>query len=490
MKSLQIFILLISIVTVTLSFGQEKFNYKFLNDYSTKEVPLEEKTKLDHNAPTNHITVIQKKALHFDKITEDWKQVDCGVLYNLKLSENYITWVLYYYWGEELHTTLVNYDLEYNFIDSEQLAMDENAEGWTLSESTITRHRIHRMDALYIEPEQIEYINFIFKDTGEIVSEKEYYNGDIPDTCIHYFDPLAVKYVQALNGLNIRDENGNKIGKLLYGEKVNIIKYTNKELSVNDNGKIINGSIVEICNYESGYNKRRYVFDGYLVDDTALKLYNTQLCPNMLTEDDKDPFNNGERVCLDDIYSIILEKLPNSIPTNFITKNDNVIIEKGEITLPLTNGKKKTFVNNTKYLESTESYEYIGFLESFNYHLIAGSYFEEGDFFFVDQNNGEIKTRFPNYPHISPDKKTIICFYFNPYNHRSEFFIYTIDNKNQITLKRIIEIVYWGQNMENTEILWTSNLSFLVKATPIATMWESSGNYNKSYQNIHIKIHK
>ncbi|WP_299219253.1 hypothetical protein [uncultured Aquimarina sp.] len=472
----------------TSSFGQEHFDYGFLKDYPTKELPIEEKTKLDQYAPTNHINQVQKKALHFDKITKDWEQLDCGVLYNLKLSENYNTWVVYYYWGEELHTTLVNYDLKYNFIDSEQLAMDENAEGWTLSESTITRHRIHRMDALYTEPEQIEYINFIFKNTGEIISEKEYYNGEVPDTCVHYFDPLAVKYVQALNGLNVRDENGNKIGKLLYGDKVNIIKHTTKKLSINDNGKTVNGSIVEICNYESGYNKRRYVFDGYLIEDTTLKLYNTQLCANMHIEDDKDPFNSGERVCLDDTYSIILDTPSNSIPTNFISKNDEVIIEKGRITLPLTNGKKQIFVDNTEYLESTESYEYIGFLKSFDYYLIEGSYFEEGDFFFVDQNNGEIKSRFPNYPHISPDKKTIICFYFNPYNNSSEFFVYKIDNKNQITLKHQVEIGFWAQNYENTEILWTSNTSFLVKATPIATMWKSSGNHNESYQNIHIKI--
>ncbi|WP_103867620.1 hypothetical protein [Aquimarina sp. I32.4] len=456
---------------VSYVFAQDNYDYTFLEKYPIKKVPLKEKTILDKNAPKQHITQKQKKALSFPKIDKDWEQLDCGVLYGIALTETYKTIVLYYYWGEELHTVLANYDKQYNLIDHEQLAYDEDAEGWSLSESTITRHRIHRMDALYTEPAQISYTNFVFSQKGEIIEEDVYNKREKPGSCIPYFDPQEIKYIQALNGLNLRDENGTKIGKLKYGSKVKINKYTPKKLTVNDNGKIINGNIVEICNYESGYNKKRYVFDGYLVKNKDLKLFDSQLYQSKI-------ITNGTRNYSDKVFSITMSnKNTAGIPTKFITKNKKVQVINDTIRLPLANGKKKLLQTTKKYFEGA-AFNYIGDINSLHYYLIAGEYFEEGDFFFVDKNNGEIKERFPGYPYIAPDKKTIVCFHFNPYSDESQFLIYNLDDHDNYVLKYTIEPKYWSQNLEKTKIIWTSNTSFIVNITPIATLWNDSGNYN------------
>ncbi|MFD0864177.1 hypothetical protein ACFQ1M_18320 [Sungkyunkwania multivorans] len=454
--------------------AQNTPNYSFLQYYDYKELPLIERTRLDEKAPLKHLTRAQKKALHFKKITEDWEQLDCGILYKLNISNDFKTLVVYYYWGEELRTLLANYDLDHNFIDAELVAFDENAEGWSSSKSTITKHRIHRMDALYTEPEQIEYSNFVFKKDGEIVSERGYYNGTIPNTCVHYFSPQEIKYVQALNGLNVRDENGHKIGKLNYGDKVEIIKYTPKKLTVIDSDKTIVGNVVEICNYESGSYKRRYVFDGYLVADEELRLFDSQL-------DLCDPPQS---------FTILRDVNRSIIATDHIDFSKKFPKVKDEIRLPLTSGEEMVLKNKTGSIESREAYSYVGFVKPFNAYLIEGGYYEEGDFFFVDRASGEITTRFPSYPYISPDRKTIVCFYFDPYLEQSKLYIYKESDANRFMLKKEIDIKFWTQNLVHTNLKWTSNNSFIINITPIAAVWNNKGDYNTAYSELHIELNE
>ncbi|WP_103070908.1 hypothetical protein [Aquimarina sediminis] len=256
-------------------YAQETYDYSFLEAYEFIELPLVEKTKFDKNSPKGHLTLNQKKALGFEKISKHWKKSDCGVLHKLHLTELYKTLLVYVYNSQKhISIILVNYDEQYNIVGKKLVAFDENAkkaknaEFWEMSESIITKDRIHRKDVLFVEPEQIEYVNFIYSDDGRIIRDIDFYKGKISDSCFHSFEPQEVKYVKALNGLEVKDQDGNTTGKLEYGSKVEIIKYTNKKQSIKNGGKTINGVIVEICNCEAGYFKRRYIFDGHLTKDS------------------------------------------------------------------------------------------------------------------------------------------------------------------------------------------------------------------------------
>ena len=77
-------------------------------------------------------------------------------------------------------------------------------------------------------------------------------------------------YVSAKSGLNVREQpnsNSNKIGIILYNQKVKILSRTGKKLTINDTDKgtgilkTIDGEWVEVI---FGTNLKGYVFDGFL----------------------------------------------------------------------------------------------------------------------------------------------------------------------------------------------------------------------------------
>lgn len=83
-----------------------------------------------------------------------------------------------------------------------------------------------------------------------------------------WFSSIAaqeIKYVNAENGLFLRTEpnrEANRIGKLVYGSKVEIINKTGIALSVVDNGITVGGEWVQIRDTKT--SNRGYVFNGYL----------------------------------------------------------------------------------------------------------------------------------------------------------------------------------------------------------------------------------
>ncbi len=89
---------------------------------------------------------------------------------------------------------------------------------------------------------------------------------------------LAQEYyfINAENGLNVRSKSNSsslKIAKIPFGVVVEKLFDTNKKITINDNGKPIEGSWIKIKynNYiylvskeEKPFEKEGYVFDGYL----------------------------------------------------------------------------------------------------------------------------------------------------------------------------------------------------------------------------------
>jgi len=74
-----------------------------------------------------------------------------------------------------------------------------------------------------------------------------------------------IQFVNAPNGLIIRKEpnkTSERIGKLQYGERVEIIKQTEFPLSIIDEGAGVNGFWTEIK--ETNYSPKGFVFNGFL----------------------------------------------------------------------------------------------------------------------------------------------------------------------------------------------------------------------------------
>ena len=82
-----------------------------------------------------------------------------------------------------------------------------------------------------------------------------------------------IQFVSAENGLIVREKpntKSKKLGKLLYGSEVEIIKKTNINLNIEDDGKRISGEWVLIK--EVGGIQNGYVFSGFLVHNETFEL--------------------------------------------------------------------------------------------------------------------------------------------------------------------------------------------------------------------------
>lgn len=92
-------------------------------------------------------------------------------------------------------------------------------------------------------------------------------------------------YVKAKNGLLIRNSpslSGEKIGKLLYREEIEIKENTNISLSVKDEGKIINGEWVKIKNNDRYKSIDGYVFNGFLTEEIPLEEHWSESVSNFI----------------------------------------------------------------------------------------------------------------------------------------------------------------------------------------------------------------
>lgn len=72
------------------------------------------------------------------------KQTEIGISYRLLLSKKYISIVYHSYLDKNiLHSTLVNYDKNFNIIDSQLVSFDERSDNLLKTTSTIYKNRIN-----------------------------------------------------------------------------------------------------------------------------------------------------------------------------------------------------------------------------------------------------------------------------------------------------------------------------------------------------------
>jgi len=139
--------------------------YSFLNKFPIKEIPVSDSTNLDNFEYKDTLSNLQKRLLHIDKIIapNGIDFITASVNYQLRLSDKFKTFIISYSPVEYiLNTVLANYDSNYNLIDFELIALDENFDNWSRVYSDIKENTI--------------YVTATGYSTGEAIINKRVYS--------------------------------------------------------------------------------------------------------------------------------------------------------------------------------------------------------------------------------------------------------------------------------------------------------------------------
>lgn len=151
--------------------------FDFLSDYKFIELPYYDSTNFDNHNPIKLLSSEQIHLLNLDKVYgQEYINFDgtkIGITCKLKLSEKFNTIVVYIYFNEqELSSTLINYDFDYNVIDYKMISMDEIAEGYLRSEAVISLDSIEVTDYKYFDPPIIEKNIYNVTESGKIIASR------------------------------------------------------------------------------------------------------------------------------------------------------------------------------------------------------------------------------------------------------------------------------------------------------------------------------
>ncbi len=159
MKNTLKILLFISFITIVISCNVNK--YSFLNDYTTKTLPLIDSTNFSNHVEGKLLTKSQQELLKLSSIFEEQlnnENAKIGISYLPKISEHFQSVVFYFYPNNtELISMLVNYDAQFNIINSQVLAYDEISEGMLKTTSTLNNDRIELIEYISDTPSTIVY---------------------------------------------------------------------------------------------------------------------------------------------------------------------------------------------------------------------------------------------------------------------------------------------------------------------------------------------
>ncbi|WP_179320235.1 hypothetical protein [Winogradskyella helgolandensis] len=307
---------------------------------------------------------------------------------------------------------------------------------------------------------------------------------------------IAYKYVIAKNGLNVREAGGEISDKYDYGEFVEIIGYSNDTIEVNDNGKIIKDVWASVKWKRNGWTYKRYVFNGFLGDREDIIVFKDQICLGYYYSQPTLYSNNADAQfdCLTKYFDfeLISEKHFNAIKPiheTFLKKNPLVKIEENEdksqnIILPI---KDSTIVFSSKIDYSGSSHSYYGDVDFLNQYLTSHIYYkaEEGNYSYIDRTSGKETFVFADFPFISPDKKYIICFFYDVYDEVFSLEKYDINENREISFKNGFAFEYWVKP-SSKNLKWISKNEFAIEITN-KKIWNGSADYKSQYLKIKLK---
>ena len=176
-----------------------------------------------------------------------------------------------------------------------------------------------------------------------------------------------------------------------------------------------------------------------------------------------------------------------STAVNFLVTDTTSIQKKNGIIELVCKNKTVKDTDVASDNDGMQIFSYIGQFEFLNKYLIAGSYYEGGDYISIDKTSGTETNTFVDFPHVSPDKKNIICVNSNGYESTADLELYEI-NGTKINHVMSASFKNWMTLAENNEMFWSTDGYLYLTVHNAKNFWKENGHYNDNYQYIRIKI--
>jgi hypothetical protein len=286
------------------------------------------------------------------------------------------------------------------------------------------------------------------------------------------------------------DKNSKTLGTYEFGAKLEVIEETEEWFGVRDRITrefFRNGSKIESTGWEKVYVLKSQTGS---INEITLIPSDLNIISSLTINQKTENFETGKE--LNNFLKIEL------INKNLFDSQKNSTVDF--IIADTTENKKVNGIINlkcrdrvVKYIdkpdaeEERQEFQYVGQIEILNQYLIGGSYWESLDYILIDKTSGKETQTFVEYPHISPDKKHIICIYTNPYNITADLELYSIDNKN-IKLKMSASFKNWMPTVEHGEMFWSIDGYLYLTVNHVNSFWKEDGNLNDECQYLRIKI--
>ncbi|MEO6818112.1 MAG: hypothetical protein ABI266_02225 [Ginsengibacter sp.] len=313
---------------------------------------------------------------------------------------------------------------------------------------------------------------------------------------IDYDKEIVVRKVFVIDrkGLELKqqpDENSETLGRYEFGTQVEVIEDGREWLGIreriNRNYEKEDGTKVESSQWEKVYVSKQKTGG---IEEIVLVPEDLIIITSISVNNQSEFFEKGSplkgQLGIELIDKKLFDSKKNS-EINFLLADTTVIKkENGIIELPVQN-KTLKIIDKPEEGDYREEFRYVGQVEFLNQYLIAGSYYESMDYRFLDKTSGKETQVFGEYPHISPDKKNIICIYGNPYESTSDLELYSINNQ-QIKLMMSASFNKWMPTNDPTEIFYSADGYLYLAVIHFKAFWGERPDLKPKKQFIRIKI--
>lgn len=302
--------------------------------------------------------------------------------------------------------------------------------------------------------------------------------------------------ILAKNGLNVRTEPRLTSGilyKLHQGETFKFYAdgYTEIYQTIQDGGENLTGQWIKIDLYtydESGNPEEGYLF---LTPAYAVEMYDCREFRHRISEAElynhtygEDEYAQKRKDTLQNIVKLTYEHFQQAAPASgkAIYEKDaaHYEISADTILLKLDHGKVKKIISyplgKDGYDDAREAYEFMGYVARMHSYLIQGSYWESGDYFFVNKKTGLVSPHFEGLPSISPDNKRMLVVFEDLYEEGTNMALYEMEN-NQVKLS--IQYIFSDWTVDG-EVFWVSPDEALI---PARSVRDASNWVDEAYDN-------
>lgn len=181
---------------------------------------------------------------------------------------------------------------------------------------------------------------------------------------------------------------------------------------------------------------------------------------------------------------LFLEKKKTAVIA-IVTDTAKIKKTNGVINLPLRKGVKQ-FMDKDPFDETKQEFTYLGRVNFLKAYVLGGLYWEELDYKFISQKDGREIQSFGSFPYVSPNKKSIISIYDNPYTTEADFQLFSIHRKKPVAIF-FASFKNW-MPAPGGDMFWSADGCFYLPMLYSNEYWKEDGNYNDNFKYLKITV--